>query len=691
MLKNMKIKTKLIVANAIVLMLFGIIGVIVYVNIEALVNNSKWVDHTHEVIDKGNTLVAEMVNMETGMRGFLVGGKDSFLEPYESGKRNFSDRMAEAKEQVSDNPDQVKRLSQIEELANKWDQNAAAVQISEKRKANEGAESLSDFRKIRSRVIGKQIFDGIRISISKMDAKFKRAKNTEGQLAMNRVLLDLVNMETGQRGFLLTGEEASLDPYIQGQKDFNQDISSLNKMIARGKGSGVTANEIKELQSMADLWKRKAADPEIEARREMNQFSTTMDDVADLVEKGAGKEFMDALRAKMDEFLTHEKSLLVKRAKSSIETANLTKDIVIYGILLTMLIGGIISTIVTRAITRPLARSVDFAQTIADKNLKKTLDVVQEDEIGDLVKALNFMTGELKTMMVEIGDNSLSLESSSTELSAIATQISSNSDKTAEKSNSVASAAEQMNANMTSVASAMEEATSNVDTVASASEEMNTAIEGLVRDVEAAKAGTDEAVASAESVLKNVKDLGADAEEIGTVTETIAAISDKTNLLALNATIEAARAGEAGKGFAVVASEIKELANQTATATTDIGHKLKGIQNSTGTAVTGVEEIANIIRSLNDTVMSVRETMTQQRNATQEISENISQVSLGISEINQNVSQTSEAVGQVTTEINEVNQSASEMGLSNSQLTQTAEELSKMATQLKVKMDQFEV
>ena len=111
----------------------------------------------------------------------------------------------------------------------------------------------------------------------------------------------------------------------------------------------------------------------------------------------------------------------------------------------------------------------------------------------------------------------------------------------------------------------------------------------------------------------------------------------------------------------VVASEIKELANQTATATTDIEKKLKGIQDSTGRTVSGIEEIADLITGINEVVASVSDTMTQQAGAVQEITENVNQASLGIKEINQNVSQTSEASGQVASEISTVNESAGEM------------------------------
>ena len=313
------------------------------------------------------------------------------------------------------------------------------------------------------------------------------------------------------------------------------------------------------------------------------------------------------------------------------------------------------------------------------------------DEIGKLVNALEVTLDNLTTMIRDINDNSNSLKASSTELSTIAGQIASGSESNVEKSNSVSAAAEEMNVNMTSVASAMEEATGNIDTVASASEEMNSSIEGIVKQVETAKESTHNAVSSAGEVSQNVNKLGKDAEEISTVTEAIASISDKTNLLALNATIEAARAGEAGKGFAVVANEIKELANQTAEATTNISKKLKGIQNSTGIAVTGIEGITRVIKDINDVVASINDTMGQQSSAIQEISENINQASLGVKEINQNVSQTSDAAAQVASEISIVNESAGEVSISTAQLNQSAEELNKMAIELKNKMEQFKV
>jgi methyl-accepting chemotaxis protein len=124
---------------------------------------------------------------------------------------------------------------------------------------------------------------------------------------------------------------------------------------------------------------------------------------------------------------------------------------------------------------------------------------------------------------------------------------------------------------------------------------------------------TRSAVAAAQTAVTVIGKLETASTEIGKVVELIATIAKQTNLLALNATIEAARAGEAGRGFAVVASEVKDLANETATATSEIGGQVSGIREGTRSAVSAIEEMQQLIAELDRCQQVISEIVVDQQ------------------------------------------------------------------------------
>tara|TARA_R110002072_G_scaffold254680_3_gene413553 strand:- start:579 stop:1268 length:690 start_codon:yes stop_codon:yes gene_type:complete len=94
----------------------------------------------------------------------------------------------------------------------------------------------------------------------------------------------------------------------------------------------------------------------------------------------------------------------------------------------------------------------------------------------------------------------------------------------------------------------------------------------------------------------------------------------------------------------VVASEVKNLANQTAKATEDIGGKVQNIQDATREAVTVNERISEIISKINEITANVASAVEEQGAATQEIARNVEQAASGTSEVSGTMVHVSEAV-----------------------------------------------
>ena len=366
---------------------------------------------------------------------------------------------------------------------------------------------------------------------------------------------------------------------------------------------------------------------------------------------------------------------------------NLLIIISIVGIVLSVLLG----LFVTRLITKPIALANEFAGRVAAGDLTRRIDMDQKDEIGTLVKSLNLMSEKLQRMIKDVTEGIGTLASSSTELSAVSGQITSNSGKTAEKSNTVAAAAEEMSSNLNSVAAATEQAAVNFQMIVSAAEEMTATIQEISKNTAKGSRITQSAVKNAQEASGKVERLGRAAKEITKVTETIADISGQTNLLALNATIEAARAGEAGKGFAVVAGEIKALAQQTAQATNEINEKISGVQDTSKEAASAIKAIVGIINEIDEIVTSVATAIEEQSATTREISSNVSQAASGIQEVNDNMNQMSAVTGEVTRNITDVSQAADETSAGSRQVNESAVELAKLAERLNQMVGQFKL
>jgi methyl-accepting chemotaxis protein len=324
-------------------------------------------------------------------------------------------------------------------------------------------------------------------------------------------------------------------------------------------------------------------------------------------------------------------------------------------------------------------------------DLTMRLPVQTQDEIGALATQFNGFVDQLQQMIGDLRSNAGSLTTSSGDLAGLAEQLAGGAETNLSRSSNVAAAAEEMSANNASVAAGMEQASANLSSVAAATEEMSATIADIARNSENARTISTEATQQAQGVAGLMQTLGTAAQEIGKVTETITSISSQTNLLALNATIEAARAGAAGKGFAVVANEIKDLAQQTASATEEIRGRIGGIQTSTRAAVNDVDRIAQVIRQVGDIVNTIAVAIEEQSAVTRDMARNIADASSGVRNANERVAQMAAFSQEIAKDIAGVNASSGEMSYASQQVQIGASDLSKLAEQLTTMVQRFKL
>lgn len=173
-------------------------------------------------------------------------------------------------------------------------------------------------------------------------------------------------------------------------------------------------------------------------------------------------------------------------------------------------------------------------------------------------------------------------------------------------------------------------------------------------------------------IAQTILDLSHQTQQIGEITSVVNNLSQQSKMLALNASIEAAKAGEAGKGFAVVAIEVKNLAEQSEQATTQVQKILENIRYATEKAVMVTEEgtkgvdegkelvekTGEIIRNLNDVIHETTMASQQIESAVRQESAGIEQITTGMNEINQVTASFVESVKQTTEAINNLSEIA---------------------------------
>ncbi|MFZ1377992.1 MAG: methyl-accepting chemotaxis protein [Geothrix sp.] len=360
-----------------------------------------------------------------------------------------------------------------------------------------------------------------------------------------------------------------------------------------------------------------------------NKYDATGAQILALATAGKAKEAEGLLRGEGAKFTTEVNAALDNLQKSKLKLAKDTSDAntvlansatnLMIGIIVVGVIFGIFTGIVmTRAITRPLARFQDVLEAVAGGDLSIHSDIKNKDELGQMSEVLNGTISNLRESMLQVQESAMAISTASGEISMGNTDLSRRTEEQA--------------ASLEETASSMEQITSNVNQTADNARSANNE-SSKARQV-ATEGGT--AVTQVIAAMEAINQSSAKINEIiGVVDE----IAFQTNLLALNAAVEAARAGEQGRGFAVVAAEVRNLAKRSA----DAAKEIKGlIRESVAKSMDGNKVAAHAGETIAEVVNNVQRVtslVSEIANATQE-------QSTGLNEINKAVVQMDEVTQQ---------------------------------------------
>ena len=454
------------------------------------------------------------------------------------------------------------------------------------------------------------VTENAKSNLTETQAKVAHTYQVEGLL--KQLEKDLIDAETGQRGYLVTGVSTYLEPYDSGRKNFQTDIEALKKLVSDNPAQVAKAETVQQ----------KAQQKFAELEETINFKRAGKDkDALTVVLTNKGKQVLDDIRSTLSTMAQTEEKLLQERTQAATQVQQVSSVIGWGGFLINVGAGVFVSYYVVNYVARLIIGPItSAARAVASSSagIAATVDK-QERTVLDQTSSVNETTSTIE----ELGYFAL---------------------QSAEQAESAATGAKQ----------ALSLAEGGTQTVG--------------RTIEGITGLRDQVTAIANQIIR----LSEQTAQISTVSDLVADLANQTNMLALNAGVEAARAGEQGKGFSVVAGEIRKLADQSKKSADRINSLVNEVQaaiNSTvmvtdeGTkkATVGIElaeETGDVFAGIADSVNQVFLNTQQIAQSAKQQAVSVQQVVAAMNIINLGAKETATGIIQVKDATNELNKAA---------------------------------
>jgi CHASE3 domain sensor protein len=431
---------------------------------------------------------------------------------------------------------------------------------------------------------------------------------------IERVSSLLKDAETGQRGYVITGDESFLAPHTEAVGELPKVLRDLRGLTHDTPAQQKRIDELEPLidQKLAELKRT------IDLRR-----SSGFEPTQKLVQAGEGKRVMDEVRRTLTQMDREERDLLRQRASEVESTASGARTTITMGTFVCVLLSSIVGFVLVRSLAGQIGSAVRHVQSSS----------------AELQAAANQQVSGAKEQATAMSEISTTIS----ELLATSRQIAESAQRVARISSETAGAARHGDETMQRT----------YDQVGAIKRQVDVIVEHMI-------------------------DLGKKSQQIGGILEIINELSEQTNILAINATIEAAGAGELGRRFAVVADEIRKLADRVGGSTKEIRELVDDIRAAVNTTVMATEGGSKAVDAGQRQFSEVATSFRQITGLLGTTSEAAREIELSTKQQASAVEQVTLAVANVAQAAKETEASSTQTFQTSSELTSLSRELARL-------------